>query len=74
MDVSPKVNAQALAGLLAAVVATFLVVKFPGLNDVAESTKPLIVTAVGTAVGWVAGYAKRAVDWADRYVRDNQTL
>ena len=74
MNVSTKVTAQSAATLVAAVIATFLVVKFPGLKDVAESTKPLIVAGLGTAVGWVAGYAKRAVDWADRYVRDNQTL
>jgi hypothetical protein len=72
--IDPKVNAQALATLVAAIVTTFLVAKFPGLKDLADSVKPAIVIVAGVGIGWVVGYAKRGLDWAYRYVQDHETL
>lgn len=72
--VDPKINAQSVAALIAAVVMTFVVAKFPGLKDLSEPGKTLIVAGVMTVIGWIAGYAKRGLDWAYKYVQDHETL
>lgn len=73
-EVSPKVTAQSAGTLIAAVIVTFIVTKVPGLRDLSEPTSALIVAVVATVVGWISGYVKSAVGWADRYVQDHQTL
>lgn len=69
--VSPKVTAASLGATAAAVVVAFILYLVPALVGHSDILG-LVVTAIITgATAWVAGYLRKAVVWAEQYVREH---
>lgn len=68
----PKVKAGGVSALLAAVIVTFILTYAPGLKELSDPLSALIVGALTVAAGTVAGYLKKAEDWAVKYVADHK--
>ena len=71
-NVSPKVKASSLAALISALVVTYVLTKFPVLVGHSDVLTVVVDGVVTSAASLTAGYYKRAVGWATKYVQDHE--
>lgn len=72
-NIDPKVRSAGIAGLVAAVIVTFVIGKVPALDGLSNTLQDLITGGVTILSGTIAGYLREAQTWAEKYVEDHKS-
>jgi hypothetical protein len=70
--VSPKVTAASLTATVTLLVVTFILNQAPILVGHSDLIAMVVTAAITGAAAWVAGYLRKAVVWAELYIRDHK--
>jgi heme O synthase-like polyprenyltransferase len=72
--VSPKVTASSLTALIVVAVVTFIVQHVPVLVGHSDLIALVVTAVVGAGAAWLAGYYRKAVVWAEKYVQEHRSF
>lgn len=69
--VSPKVTAASLTATVTILVVTFILNQVPVLVGHSDMIAMVVTAIITGAAAWAAGYLRKAVAWAEQYVREH---